>query len=36
MRISSNFCAHPEVREKVEAAIAQAFGRRYSVEVIRL
>lgn len=28
--------SHPEVREKVEAAIAQVFGRRYSVEVIRL
>ena len=27
--------SHPEVRDKVESAIAQAFGRRYSIEVIR-
>ena len=28
--------AHPEVREKVEYAIAQVFGRRYSIEIICL
>ena len=27
--------SHPEVREKVEYDIAQAFDRRYDIEVIR-
>lgn len=27
--------SHPQVREKVESAIAQALGRRYAIEVIR-